>query len=400
MVRFLVKLQTKERDGIMSRRGDNIHKRKDGRWEGRYKSGYKNDGSTKYSSVYAKTYNECKLKLESLKAEKSQSIPRTKDLLFSDVIDFWLESNQIRLKGATQAKYRNITEAHIIPSLGGLKLSQINSFVVNSFLDKKIRSGGIISGKELSPSYVKTMAIIIESVIKFACSEGWCLPMKTPINKPVIPKSAPRVLNKYEEEKLLNALRHEQNCTATGTLIALNTGMRIGEVCALRWSDIDLENRLIHVRHTVSRVYDCCSERKTKLIIDSPKTQSSKRDLPMTETLVNVLSDAYKKRKSVFVVSDSENFVSPRTFDYNFRKMLKANELENVNFHALRHTFATRCAQVGMDAKALSRLLGHSTANISLNVYVHPSFDAVKQQLNLIYPDKNGQLSGQKIQTA
>ncbi len=383
----------------MSRRGDSIHKRKDGRWEGRYKNGYKNDGSVKYSSVYAKTYTECKLKLEHSKTETTQNVLYHKDVRVSDVIEFWLKANQVRLKGATQAKYRNITETHIIPLLGGLRVSQINSIIINSFLDEKIKSGGIKSGKGLSPSYVKTMAIIIESAIKFACAEGLCLPLKTPINKPIIPKNKPRILSQEEESRLLDVLLCEQHLVAMGTLIALNTGMRIGEVCALRWSDIDFNNRLIHIRHTISRVYDGTSEQKTKLILDTPKTRSSQRDLPMTETLISILSKAFENRKSVFVVSENEKFVSPRTFDYNFRKMLKRNGLEVVNFHTLRHTFATRCAEFGMDAKALSRLLGHSTVNISLDVYVHPSFDTMRQQLDLIYtPNFNGRLCGQKIQ--
>ncbi len=382
----------------MPRRGDNIHKRKDGRWEGRYKNGYKLDGSVKYSSVYAKTYTECKLKLEKSKTEKSQGALQFKDMRFADVIEHWLKANQVRLKGATQAKYRNITLTHIIPSIGGLRISEINSIVINSLLNEKIKSGRIGSGQSLSPSYVKTMAIIIESSVKFACAEGWCQPLKTPINKPVIPKSKPKVLSKEEEIKLLNFLLYEHHLTAVGALIALNTGMRIGEVCALRWSDIDFNNRLIHVRHTISRVYDGGSEQKTKLIIDTPKTLSSQRDLPMTEALIRVLSDAFEKKKSTFVVSDNENFVPPRTFDYNYRKMLKRNGFEVINFHALRHTFATRCAENGMDAKTLSRLMGHSTVNTSLDIYVHPSFDTIKQQLDLIYDlNFNGQVCGQKI---
>lgn len=381
----------------MSRRGDNIHKRKDGRWEGRYKNGYRNDGSVKYSSVYARTYKECKLKLEQSRTENPQSMLHPKAVRFSDVMNFWLEANTIHLKGATQAKYRSLIQSHIIPSLGGLFVSEINSIIINSFLNEKIKNGRLSSGEGLSPSYVKTIAIIIESAIKFACAEGWCQPLKTPINKPVVPKNTPRIMNKEEESKLLELLVHEQHLVAIGTLIALNTGMRIGEVCALRWSDIDFNNRLIHIRHTISRVYDDTSKNKTKLIIDTPKTLSSQRDLPMTETLINALRRAYEKRNSIFVVSENEKFVSPRTFDYNFRKMLVKNGLAVVNFHVLRHTFATRCAESGMDAKALSCLLGHSTANISLNVYVHPTFDTIKQQLDSIYnPTFNGQPCGQK----
>lgn len=369
----------------MPRRGDNIHKRKDGRWEGRYKNGYKNDGTVKYSSVYGTTYSECKHKLEKAKTQPPSTKVTTSNLKFSDALSLWMESNRVRLKGATQTKYQNMIDTHIIPSLGGLKISQINSMYINTFLDEKINSGGIKSNDGLSASYVKTMAIIIEATIKFAVAEGWCAPLKTPIHKPTICKSEPTVLSKDTEKKLLRILLCEQSGVSIGTLMALNTGMRIGEVCALKWDDVDFQNNIIHIRHTISRVGDESSEQKTKLILDSPKTLSSQRDLPISDTLRRVLVTAYKNRNSMFVVSNNANFVGTRTFDYQYRNMLKSYNLPVVNFHTLRHTFATRCAELGMDAKTLSQLLGHATANISLNVYVHPSIDAMKQQINLLY---------------
>ena len=370
----------------MARRGDNIHKRKDGRWEGRYKDGYRADGSAKYSSVYAYSYFECKKKLANAQSSSSQSINKIhSEKLFSELLVQWLFANQIRLKGATEAKYTNIVETHILPELGGIKLSALNSSAINLFLDKQLNQGGIKSGEALAPSYVRTMAIIIEAAINYGVMEGLCNPLRTPINKPTIPKKDLVILSRIAETTLTETLVCDSSKAAIGTLLALQAGLRIGEVCALRWCDVDFENNVIHIRHTISRVPSPNSEYKTMLILDTPKTPSSLRDVPMPSSLRNVLLIAYKNRTSEYVVSDNQTFVGTRTFDYKYRKLLKKYNIQIFSFHTLRHTYATRCAEYGMDAKTLSRLLGHSSSNTSLNIYVHPSLDIAMQYLEQIY---------------
>ena len=369
----------------MARRGDNIHKRKDGRWEGRYKDGYRADGSAKYSSVYAHSYFECKKKLaDAQSSPKSINKVQTEKLL-SDLLIQWLFANQIRLKGATEAKYRNIIESHIIPGLGGVKLSALNSSTINLFLDRQLNRGGIRSEEPLAPSYVRTMAIIIEAAINYGVMEGMCNPLRTPINKPSIPKKDLVILSRIAETTITEILMCDSSKVAIGTLAALQAGLRIGEVCALRWCDVDFENNVIHIRHTISRVPSPNSEYKTMLILDTPKTPSSLRDVPMPSSLRNVLLIAYKNRTSEYVVSNNQTFIGTRTFDYQYRKLLKKYNIQVFSFHTLRHTYATRCAEHGMDAKTLSRLLGHSSSNTSLNIYVHPSLDIAMQYLEQIY---------------
>lgn len=369
----------------MARRGDNIHKRKDGRWEGRYKDGYRVDGSAKYSSVYAPTYFECKKKLANAQSS-SKTISKVKaEKSLSDLLIQWLFANQIRLKGATEAKYTNIIESHIIPEIGGVKLSTLNSSTINAFLDKQLNQGGIKKGEALAPSYVRTMAVIIEAAINYGVMEGLCNPLRTPINKPSIPKKDLVILSRIAETTLTEILMRDSSKVAIGTLAALQAGLRIGEVCALRWCDVDFENNVIHIRHTISRVPSPNSEYKTMLILDTPKTPSSLRDIPMPSSLRKVLLIAYQNRTSEYVVSDNQAFVGTRTFDYQYRKLLKKYNIQVFSFHTLRHTYATRCAEHGMDAKTLSRLLGHSSSNTSLNIYVHPSLDIAMQYLEQIY---------------
>ena len=164
-------------------------------------------------------------------------------------------------------------------------------------------------------------------------------------------------------------------------MISLNTGLRLSEICALKWSDIDFENAILHVRTTVARVRNTGEGSKTKLIIDRPKTKSSFRDIPISSYLMKMLVSLYEKRKSEYVVSDQEGFISPRTYSYRFHKVLEKYNVKQVNYHALRHTFATRCIEHGVDVKTLSEILGHSNASITLNTYVHSSMERKREQL-------------------
>ena len=161
----------------------------------------------------------------------------------------------------------------------------------------------------------------------------------------------------------------------------MNTGLRISEVCALRWNDIDFEAEILHVRSTVARVKGEGGDCATKLIIDRPKTKASLRDIPISRKLMGALISLYKKRKSEYVVSKKVGFVSPRTYEYRFHKIMMQYDMPAVNYHALRHTFATRCIELGVDVKTLSEILGHANVSITLNTYVHSSMERKREQL-------------------
>ena len=370
----------------MSRRGDNIHKRKDGRWEGRYKNGVRTDGTTRYSSVYASSYTECKQKLILAQTQKNPHRKTSGSArLFSDILYAWIEANRIRIKGATLAKYMRLIDSHIMPGLGGIKIQQLNSGVIHAFLTSKLEAGGLKNKAALSPSYVRTMAVIIEAAIRYAATEGLCSSLKSPISKPTIPKHTIAILSGPTEQTLTEKLYVNLSPVSVGILLGLQGGLRIGEVCALRWSDIDFESGIIHVRHTVSRVPCSNSPQKTRLILDTPKTTSSIRDIPIPAPLHRALLQAYSDRLSEFVISTSPGFVGTRTFDYQYRRWLAQYGIPIFRFHSLRHTYATRCAESGMDAKMLSQLLGHSSPTISLNVYVHPSLEQAMQIVDCIF---------------
>ena len=366
----------------MPKKGERIYKRKDGRWEGRYRSGINSDGKSVYRSVYGKSYYEVKKKLSGCNESNDLIEPNAKKSpMFKEVIAMWQKANQNRYKGATALKYDNLINSHILPVLGGYRLSEINTFVLADFMDSKLNAGRLDRAGGLSPSYVRSIMLIVFEVIDFAVKEDMCEPLRTQIHKPVIEKSELEILDARSQAYLERQLFLCPSETGVGILISLNTGLRISEVCALRWTDIDFEKAILFVRSTVARVKSNENDKATALIIDRPKTKSSLRDIPISAKLMRVLIPLYEKSKSEYVISDKQNFVSPRTYEYRFHKILEQYHIKSVNYHALRHTFATRCIEYGVDVKTLSEILGHSNVSITLNTYVHSSMDRKREQL-------------------
>lgn len=365
----------------MSKRGENIHKRKDGRWEGRYISGRTPDGRAKYSSVYGKTYAETKEKLVKAKFIVKSNSDVLKEKLFSQVLSEWLEINRPKLKESSEIKYCDLIEKHILPDLGHYYVSQLNSVMLNSFVNKKLLSGKLDGNGGLSPSYVRTIMQIINSAINYAVAERMCLPLSTPLYIPRATKNKVEVLSKTEQMQLEKYLISNKDSTSLGILLSLYTGLRVGEVCALKWSDIDFKNRIINISHTVSRVRNgnC---KGYHFEIKSAKTTSSVREIPIPLKLFSLLKECAGKSVSEYVISDKAEFVQPRTYEYRFHTVLNEINLRSFNYHTLRHTFATRCIECGMDVKTLSEILGHSNVSTTLNLYVHSSIELKREQMN------------------
>ncbi len=367
----------------MSKKGENIRKRKDGRWEGRYKKGYKNNGGTLYGSVYGKSYREVKEKMQkvSLTSTNQSKSKNTSNLTFKQLLQIWQTANSIKFKNGTKNKYENLIRTHIIPELGAMKLSELNTTVINDFLNEKLQNGRLDGSGGLSHSYVRSISVIISSAINFAVTEELCFPLKNGIKKPSLRKTVPKVMSVEDQKTLERDIRQNISPEGIGVLLSLYTGLRIGEVCALSWKDIDFRQKIIYVNHTVSRIISDETDRKTVLILDEPKTVSSKRIIPIPSQIFQILYDYSQDSKSPYVVSTTESFVSPRTFSERVHRLFKKSNVKKLNYHGLRHTFATRCIEVGVDIKSLSEILGHSNVSITLNTYVHSSMEMKKTQL-------------------
>lgn len=302
-------------------------------------------------------------------------------ITFKSTVDLWLVSNEGRYKGSTENKYSYLLNTHILPSLGDVPISQLSTKRINDFLKEKTHSGRLDGTGGLSPSYVRSIMLLINSVLKFADANSLRQPMAGATYKPTIEKSVVDVLSLDEQRRLEDYLLDRCNPSKLGVFLALQTGLRIGEVCALSWNDVDMQKRLIHVRHTIVRAPKVSEATTNSLCLDVPKTRSSLRTIPMPTRLSSILESAYKDRESDYVASKRDGFVSPRTFDYRYHRILKQSMVPNRNFHTLRHTFATRCIEAGVDVKTLSEILGHSNTSITLNTYVHSSLELKRNQL-------------------
>ena len=367
----------------MSRRGENIRKRKDGRWEARYPSGVNEKGQKTYSSVYGNTYKEAKEKRNWV-LQHQNSYPKvlSNKPLFSEILELWITDNRIHLKNATIYRYSYLIETHILPELGAIQVDQITSSTINAFLAKKLSDGRIDGRGGLSTAYVRSIMLVINSALQFATENRLCNPLLTQIHKPPLQSKELAVLSKDEQRKLESVLLTDMNETKLGIYISLYTGLRIGEICALSWEDIDIANRTIYVRHTLTRIRVIENGKTvTKNSIDTPKTKSSLRCIPICSPLVPVLNDYLQNITSEYVVSNKAGFVSPRTFEYRYKKIMKESKISFINYHGLRHTFATRCIESGVDVKSLSEILGHANVSITLNTYVHSSIELKRAQM-------------------
>lgn len=367
----------------MSKRGENIRKRKDGRWEGRYIKSREANGKAKYGSVYGKTYTIVKEKLKEVNNNQSEFLKGNK-MTFGEALFFWLESNKIKQKPQTYSKYLQLINTQIMPYIGHIKLSRINYVIINQYVSEKSISGNLNTKEALSPSYIQTICFIIESTIRFCVENNLCSPVSGKIVRPAKVRKDINILS-FEEQKVLEKiLLTDINETKIGILLSLYAGLRVGEVCGLRWENIDLENGTIHIESSVERIKNINKQNgysKTILILSDTKSDTSNRTIPISNILKKILLKNKQNNNHFVIEGKTYPYADPRTLQYAFKKYLKECELPEINYHALRHTFATRCVEAGVDIKSLSEILGHSNVNITLNTYVHSSLEQKKLQI-------------------
>jgi len=368
----------------MPRRGENIHKRKDGRWEARYIDFYKSDGKAHYKSVYAPSYSEVKQKSNKLKA-----VPRTQRQMTSlmsseQLFLLWLEDKRIQLKESSFSAYHQVIHGHLLPCFRGLKASQLDNEKVNQFVRDKLKNGRLDGKGALSAKRVRDILAILLQIIQYGEKKGAIAGFDYDVIRPKAEPKELAVLTPEEQNKLLRHLKSNLDHKKLGIMIALYTGIRLGELCALQWSDINFQTGILRITKTLQRIQnnDLNSKAKKKMVIDKPKSQKSVRQIPLPTSLLCLLKKWKGQQLSEnYVLSGKTKYVDPRVMQDAFKLCLKHAKLEPINFHALRHTFATRAKAHQFDDKSLSELLGHSSVRFTLEKYVHSSIETKRASM-------------------
>lgn len=365
----------------MARRGENIRRRKDGRWEARLLCGKTEDGKPRYKSFYGKTYKEVKEKLSTADRSTLSSKSAFSEKTVREVMEYWFAQNVLHWKASTAEKYRILSEQHICAGLGEEKVSQLTSARVQQFLAQQLQAGRLDGRGGLSASLVRTMATVLHAALQYGAEEEFSAEVPLKIHKPKPEKGSVEALSKLQQNQIEAALLRSDHPNDFGILLSLRFGLRLGEVCALRWEDIDFEKGLLQVRNTLSRGKERSAADGRLWCTEKPKTISSRRKIPISSEMRAVLLRAKERSRSAYVISKNAEFTSPRTLEYRFQRILRRCGISHYKFHVLRHTFATRCVEAGVDIKSLSEILGHASTSMTLNVYVHSSFEQKRLQL-------------------
>lgn len=349
----------------MARRGENIYKRKDGRYEGRYIKSYDINGKAKYGYVYSRSYVGIKEKLENCKTEK---IPQTSGSVtpLSEWLALWIESeNDIKI--STRFLYERHIFNNIIPKIGNIQLRKLSAEVLQVF----------VNSLAFAPSTVRLVFSILKSALICAEDRGLINNVWSKVKLPKRKKSEVEILTIKEQRKLESVLSEKNDI---GILICLYTGLRIGELCALKWSDIDFDNAVMRICGTQARI-------DGKLTVTTPKSKSSDRIIPIPDFLLEKLK-AVKSDNEFVLSSKKGGMVDVRNYRKRFKGLLKLAGLPDIRYHILRHTFSSRALEVGMDYKTLSEILGHASVSITMDLYVH-SLDEHKRnqmsKMNAVY---------------
>lgn len=389
-----------KKGAAMPRRGENIRKRNDGRWEGRYR--HKDlDGTYKYKSIYGKTYREVKERMSEMYSyanvntgelfgdnmRQAQTIECGKtNMLFIEVSEKWLAYMAETKKYSTYIKYFKLYERHIKEALQKSYILDIS----NELISQRIFEAN--EHQKFSTNMKHSILAIVNQILKYANEYCQCPSIKLSNKYPRDRKNHIEIINHSDQALLLKYLYQDTDLSKVGIIICISTGLRLGEICSLKWEDIDLEQMIIHVKSTVQRVALLNQEKKTALMTTSPKSIFSVREIPISKELKELL-DRFKNDQEYVLGGDKP--MEPRTYQNRFRKYLCDINVKRYNFHILRHTFATNCIDSGMDVKSLSEILGHSDVQITLNRYVHPTMDTKRKYivaLSAIYSQYCGQI--------
>ena len=389
----------------MARTGDNIRRRKDGRYEARAAVGRGEDGKLVYRSIYGRSLDEVMTRRKQFLDGRDPKafclpVPRDEDWeslkaafedgrisgLYEGTVALaaleWLRAARPEITESTYAQYSFMLRRHIFPMIGRVKTKDLTPARVEEFRRYLLTEGRIDRKTGLSPKSAACVLAVVKQVLEYAQGHGYEV-QRIRIHGPRQKKPVISVLAREEQHALEKILRTERNGVAAGIMLSLYSGLRIGEICALKWGDVDLTLRLLSVKRTISRIQETGTENesRTKVVIGAPKTDSSRRLIPLNEDLVRYIAPA-RAADSTYFLTGTDEYMEPRAYYARYKKVMERCGLERYNYHALRHTFATRCIESGVDVKSLSEILGHSDVSVTLGRYVHPSLEQKRREMD------------------
>lgn len=297
----------------------------------------------------------------------------------SRVIDLWKNDKKQYVKKSSYSAYMLLIENHLLPNFGD-RLS-IKESDVQEFVFKKLDEG-------LSQKTIKDILIVLKMILKYGVKNKLFEYQQFDIQFPTERERFEiEVLSKSNQKKIMNYIQEHFTFKNLGIYICLSAGIRIGEICALTWDDIDIETGIISIRKTIQRIYVIeDNDRRTELILDSPKTKNSIRDIPMSRDLLRMLKPIKKVvNSSFYLLTNDVKPTEPRTYRNYYKKLMKELDMPELKFHGLRHSFATRCIESNCDYKTVSVILGHSNISTTLNLYVHPNMEQKKKCIDQMF---------------
>lgn len=366
----------------MARHGENIYKRKDGRWVAKSLE-IDESGKKYYKYYYGSSYEIAK---EKRRLGKSEKILEKNEIKFVELSALWLSYKKGQVKESTFSKYSFYVQRYINEEFGDLWISIIDTNIIDSYAKKLLEQGSLISQSGLSSKMVNNILSIVKLILTFGQERGFKINENCKVHYIRESPSNIKVLTMKEQKILETYILDHLNLVNLGIYICLYTGLRIGEICGLKWEDIDFESGILYVRRTIMRIQtnEEDSLSKTKLLIDIPKTQKSYRFFPIPSILLRLLKDN-QGDSDCFILTGEPICMEPRNLFRYYQNLLKVCHIKSYPFHAMRHTFATRCIELGFDAKTLSEILGHADVQVTLRNYVFVSNDLKRKQLdNLI----------------
>lgn len=318
--------------------------------------------------------------------------------IFKNYAGYWLERKKYEVRESTFANYTNLFLNNIIPCLGDIPCEQFNNKLIQMFAYWCKDKGGK-DGKGISEHYIKDSLLLVKAVIRDGQDEG-VFPdfafKQIKIPKTLQIETQKQVYTEKEYQKIIDYILKNISSKSVGILLGIYTGMRIGEICALQWKDINFEEQIINVNKTIQRIYNPLDELEpSKIVITPGKTKNSIRQIPITNDIVQILK-TIKNEDSFYILSNSKKPIEPRTYRKFYNKFMKETGVEPIKFHALRHTFASINIENGADVKTISDILGHSDIAITLKTYTHTSQKAKEkaiQKFNNMFKTKEEKIN-------